>query len=207
MANINTIIKACRAYLLRSRAVPIAVSAVLTAAFAALALNSDLIFGEELNLMWLFLVLGALTLVFLLREVYVDVFSKPGRLRVHLSNLPSEERARVIDEFTVTTPEHGRYFLRDFVIFFPFDSGIIRYSKIDEVSVYPNSIGISGGGRLFFLKTEKSESPAELAQKLRDRIPDKPEEPEDEDIEDELPDSGEIEVTEDENNGENEDSE
>ncbi len=207
MANINTIIKACRAYLLRSRALPIAVSAVLTAAFAALALNSDLIFGEELNLMWLFLVLGALTLVFLLREVYVDVFSKPGRLRVHLSNLPSEERARVIDEFAVTIPEHGRYFLRDFVIFFPFDSGIIRYSKIDEVSVYPNSIGISGGGRLFFLKTEKSESPAELAEKLRDRIPDKPEEPEDENIEDETPDNVEIEVTEDEDNSENEDSE
>ncbi len=199
MANINTIIKACRAYLLRSRAVPIAVSAVLTAAFAALALNADLIFGEELNLMWLFLVLGAITLVFLLREVYVDVFSKPGRLRVHLSNLPSEERARVIDEFAVTKPEHGRYFLRDFVIFFPFDSGIIRYSKIDEVSVYPNSIGISGGGRLFFLKTEKSESPAELAQKLRDRIPDKPEEPEDEDIQDELPDNEEIEVSGDSN--------
>ncbi len=205
MANINTIIKACRAYLLRSRAVPLIISAVLTAAFAALALNADLIFGEELNLMWLFLVLGALTLVFLLREVYVDVFSKPGRLRVHLSNLPSEERAKVIDEFAVTIPEHGRYFLRDFVIFFPFDSGIIRYSKIDEVSVYPNSIGISGGGRLFFLKTEKSEDPAELAQKLRDRIPDKPEEPEDENIEDETPDNVEIEVTED--NSENEDSE
>ncbi len=205
MANINTIIKACRAYLLRSRAVPLIISAVLTAVFAALALNADLIFGEELNLMWLFLVLGALTLVFLLREVYVDVFSKPGRLRVHLSNLPSEERARVIDEFAVTIPEHGRYFLRDFVIFFPFDSGIIRYSKIDEVSVYPNSIGISGGGRLFFLKTEKSEDPAELAQKLRNRIPDKPEEPEDENIEDETPDNVEIEVTED--NSENEDSE
>ncbi len=207
MANINTIIKACRAYLLKTRAVPIAVSAVLTAVFAVLALNADLIFGEELNLMWLFIVLGALTLVFFLRDFYVNAFARPGRLRIHLSNLPSEERARVIDEFALTKPEHGRYFLRDFVIFFPFDSGIIRYSKIDEVSVYPNSIGISGGGRLFFLKTEKSESPAELAQKLRDRIPDKPEEPEDEAIEDELPDRGEIEVTEDENNGENEDSE
>lgn len=203
MANINTIIKACRAYLLKTRAVPIAAAAVLTAAFAALALNADIIFGEELNLMWLFLVLGALTLVFLLREVYVNVFSKPGRLRVHLSNLPSEERERVIDEFAVTKPEHGRYFLRDFVIFFPFDSGIIRYSKIDEVSVYPNSIGINGGGRLFFLKTEKSENPAELAQKLRDRIPDKPE---NEDIEDETPDNEEIEIPE-ENNGKNEDSE
>ncbi len=204
MVNADKIIKACRAYLLRSRAVPIAASAVLTAVFAALALNADLIFGEELNLMWLFLVLGALTLVFLLRETYVNVFARPGRLRVHLNNLPSEERARVIDEFAVTRPEHGRYFLSDFVIFFPFESGIIRYSKIDEVSVYPNSIGISGGGRLFFLKTEKSEDPAELAQKLRDRIPDKPE---DEDIEDELPDNAEIEIPEDENNGENEDSE
>lgn len=189
MANINTIIKACRAYLLRSRAVPIIIAAVLTAAFAALALNADLIFGEELNLMWLFLVPGAITLVFLIREIYVNVFSKPGRLRVHLSNLPSEERARVIDEFAVTKPEHGRYFLRDFVVFFPFDSGIIRYSRIDEVSVYPNSIGINGGGRLFFLKTEKSEDPAELAQKLRDRIPDKPD---DESIEDEIADNKEI---------------
>ncbi len=194
MANINTIIKACRAYLLRSRAVPIIIAAVLTAAFAALALNADLIFGEELNLMWLFLVLGAITLVFLIREIYVNVFSKPGRLRVHLSNLPSEERARVIDEFAVTKPEHGRYFLRDFVVFFPFDSGIIRYSRIDEVSVYPNSIGINGGGRLFFLKTEKSEDPAELAQKLRDRIPDKPD---DESIEDEIADNKEIRALDD----------
>ncbi len=205
MANLDTIIKACRAYLLRSRAVPIAVSAVLTAVFAALALNADLIFGEELNLMWLFLVLGALTLVFLLREIYVNVFSKPGRLRVHLSNLPSEDRVRVLEEFPHVTPEHGRYFLSEFIIFFPFDSGIIRYAKIDEVSVYPNSIGINGGGRLFFLKTEKSEDPAELAQKLRDRIPDKPEEPESEDFEDELPDNKEIEVTEDNSdNGESE---
>ncbi len=205
MANLDTIIKACRAYLLRSRAVPIAVSAVLTAIFAALALNADLIFGEELNLMWLFLVLGALTLVFLLREIYVNVFSKPGRLRVHLSNLPSEDRVRVLEEFPHVTPEHGRYFLSEFIIFFPFDSGIIRYAKIDEVSVYPNSIGINGGGRLFFLKTEKSEDPAELAQKLRDRIPDKPEEPKSEDFEDELPDNKEIEVTEDNSdNGESE---
>ncbi len=199
MSNINTIIKACRAYLLRSRAVPIAVSAVLTAAFAALGLNADLIFGEELDLMWLFLVLGAITLVFLLREVYVNVFSKPGRLRVHLNNLPSEDRVRVLEEFPHVAPEHGRYFLSEFIIFFPFDSGIIRYSKIDEVSVFPNSIGINGGGRLIFLKTEKSEDPAELAQKLRDRIPDKPEELESEDIEDEITDNEEIEVSGDSN--------
>ncbi len=205
MANINTIIKACRAYLLRSRALPLIISAVLAAVFAALAVNASSLFGEELNITWLFIVLGAIALLFFLREIYVNVFSKPGRLRVHLSNLPTEERTRVIDEFAVTKPEHGRYFLRDFVIFFPFDSGIIRYSKIDEVSVYPNSIGISGGGRLFFLKTEKSEDPAELAEKLRDRIPDKPE---DEDFEYELPDNKEIEVTEDiSDNGENEDSE
>ncbi len=199
MSNINTIIKACRAYLLRSRAVPIAVSAVLTAAFAALGLNADLIFGEELDLMWLFLVLGAITLVFLLREVYVNVFSKPGRLRVHLNNLPSEDRVRVLEEFPHVAPEHGRYFLSEFIIFFPFDSGIIRYSKIDEVSVFPNSIGINGGGRLIFLKTEKSEDPAELAQKLRDRIPDKPEELDSEDIEDEITDNEEIEVSGDSN--------
>ncbi len=199
MSNINTIIKACRAYLLRSRAVPIAVSAVLTAAFAALGLNADLIFGEELDLMWLFLVLGAITLVFLLREVYVNVFSKPGRLRVHLNNLPSEDRVRVLEEFPHVAPEHGRYFLSEFIIFFPFDSGIIRYSKIDEVSVFPNSIGINGGGRLIFLKTEKSEDPAELAQKLRDRIPDKPEELDSGDIEDEITDNEEIEVSGDSN--------
>jgi len=199
MANINTIIKACRTYLLRSRAVPIATSTVLTAVFAALALNADLIFGEELNLMWLFLVLGLLTLVFLLRELCVNVFSKPGRLRVHLNNLPSEDRVRVLEEFPHVTPEHGRYFLSEFIIFFPFDSGIIRYSKIDEVSVFPNSIGINGGGRLFFLKTEKSEDPADLAEKLRDRIPEKPE---DEDIEDEIPDNEKIEIPED--NGESE---
>lgn len=203
MANINTIIKACRAYLLRSRAVPLIISAVLTAVCAALAVNANALFGEELNMAWLFIVLGAIALLFLLREIYVNLFSKPGRLRIHLSNLPSEERARVIDEFAVTTPEHGRYFLRDFVIFFPFDSGIIRYSKIDEVSVYPNSIGISGGGRLFFLKTEKSEDPAELAQKIRDRIPEKSE---NKDIEDEIPDNEEIEAPED-NNDNNEDSE
>lgn len=175
MANINTIIKACRAYLLKSRAVPITVCAVLSAVFGALALNADKLFGEELNITWLFIVLGVLALVFLIREVYLNAFARPGRLRVHLCNLPSEERARVIDEFAVTKPEHGRYFLSDFVVFFPFDSGIIRYSKIDEVTSYPNSIGISGGGRLFFLKTEKSEDPAELAQKIRDRIPEKPE--------------------------------
>lgn len=179
MVNVDKIIKDCRAYLLKSRAVPIAVAAVLTAAFVALALNADIIFGEELNLMWLFLVLGAIALLFLLREAYVNVFVRPGRLRVHLNNLPSEERARVLEEFSHVTPEHGRYFLSDFVIFFPFESGIIRYSKIDEVTAYPNSIGISGGGRLFFLKTEKSENPAELAEKLRCRIPDRSEDEDD----------------------------
>lgn len=184
MANINTIIKACRAYLLKSRAVPITISIVLAVGFGVLALNANVIFGEELNITWLFIVLGAVALLFLVRDVYLNAFARPGRLRIHLSNLPSEERARVIDEFAVTKPEHGRYFLRDFIVFFPFDSGIIRYSKIDEVTSYPNSIGISGGGRLIFLKTEKSENPAELAQKIRDRIPEKSESEDSENIED-----------------------
>lgn len=197
MVNVDKIIKDCRAYLLKSRAVPIAVAAVLTAAFVALALNADIIFGEELNLMWLFLVLGAIALLFLLREAYVNVFVRPGRLRVHLNNLPSEERARVLEEFSHVTPEHGRYFLSDFVIFFPFESGIIRYSKIDEVTAYPNSIGISGGGRLFFLKTEKSENPAELAEKLRCHIPDRSE---DDDVEIDAEIDAEAEVSDD--NGE-----
>lgn len=170
----DKIIKACRAYLLKSRAVPIIVSAVLAAAFAGLALNANLLFGEELNITWLFIVLGAIALLFLLREVYLNAFARPGRLRVHLSNLPSEDRIRLIEEFSVATPSHGRYFLSEFVLFFPFESGVIRYSMIDEVTPYPNSIGISGGGRLFFLKTEKSENPAELADKIRGRIPEKP---------------------------------
>lgn len=184
MANINTIIKACRAYLLKSRAVPITISIVLAVGFGVLALNANVIFGEELNITWLFIVLGAIALLLLVCDVYLNAFARPGRLRIHLSNLPSEERARVIDEFAVTKPEHGRYFLRDFIVFFPFDSGIIRYSKIDEVTSYPNSIGISGGGRLIFLKTEKSENPAELAQKIRDRIPEKPESENNGDIKD-----------------------
>lgn len=169
----DKIIKACRDYLLKARAVPIVLLVLAVVNFTTLALNADRLFGEELDITWLFVVLDVAAALFLLREVYLNAFARPGRLRVHLGNLPAEDRTRLIEEFSVATPSHGRYFLSEFMLFFPFESGIIRYSMVDEVTPYPNSIGISGGGRLFFLKTEKSENPAELADKIRDRIPEK----------------------------------
>lgn len=171
----DKIIKACRAYQLKKRALPIILSAVLTISFFSLGMSADIIFGEELDLMWLFMVLAAIALIFFIREIWKCVFSRPGRLRIHLGNLPSEERAALCREFLTTTPEHGRYFLSEFMLFFPFEAGIIRYSKIDDVSIYPTSVGISGGGRLIFVKTEKSESPETLADKLLERMPARPE--------------------------------
>lgn len=190
MANVDKIIKACRDYLLKARTVPIVLLVLAVVNFTTLALNADRLFGEELGITWLFVVLDVAAALFLIREVYLNAFARPGRLRIHLNNLPAEDRTRLVEEFAVAIPSHGRYFLSEFMLFFPFESGIIRYSMIDEVSVYTNSIGISGGGRLFFLKTEKSEDPDELAQKIIDRIPEKPDS-EDieniEDIENELP--------------------
>lgn len=175
MVKVNRIIGACRVYLLRSRALRIAASAALTGGFVVLAVNAKRIFGEEPNPTWVFIVAGALALLYLLREIYVFGFAKPGRLRAHLNALPEEDRARVAEEFPVTVPKHGRYFLSELVVFFPFDPGIIRYSMVDEVTVYPKSIGISGGGRQIFLKAEESEDPTELARKFRERIPEKQE--------------------------------
>ncbi len=170
MVKLNRIIGACRGYLLRSRALRIAAGAVLAGGFAALAVNGNRIFGEGKSPTWLFITAGVLALLYLLREIYVYGFAKPGRLRAHLNALPEEDRARVAEEFPVTVPQHGRYFLSELVVFFPFDPGIIRYSMVDEVTVYPKSIGISGGGRQIFLKAEKSENSDELAQKFCERI-------------------------------------
>lgn len=171
----DKIIKACRAYQLKKRALPIILSAVLAIVFFSLGMSADMIFGEELSLLVPFMVLAAIALIFLIRDVWKCVFSRPGRLRIHLGNLPSEERAALCREFLTATPEHGRYFLSEFMLFFPFEAGIIRYSKIDDVSVYPTSVGISGGGRLIFIKTEKSENPETLAEKLLERMPERPE--------------------------------
>lgn len=173
MVKVNRIIGACRFYLLRSRALRIAASAVLTGGFVVLAVNAKRIFGEEPDPTWVFIVAGVLALLYLLREIYVFGFAKPGRLRAHLNALPEGDRARIAEEFPKAVPEYGRYFLSEMVVFFPFDPGIIRYSMVDDVTVYPKSIGISGGGRQIFLKAEKAEDPAELARKFRERIPEK----------------------------------
>ncbi len=176
----DKIIKACRAYQLKRSALPIILSAVSAIVLFSLGMSADIIFGEELNLIWLFMVLAAIALLFFIHEIWKCVFSRPGKLRVHLGNLPSEERAALCREFLTTTPEHGRYFLSEFMLFFPFEAGIIRYSKIDDVSIFPTSVGISGGGRLIFVKTEKSESPETLADKLLERMPERPETRDDE---------------------------
>lgn len=171
----DKIIRACRVYQLKKRAVTLAVFAILAIVFFSLGMSADMIFGAELNLLVPFMVLAAIALVFLIRDIWKCVFSRPGRLRIHLGNLPSEERAALCREFLTAIPEHGRYFLSEFMLFFPFEAGIIRYSKIDNVSIYPTSVGISGGGRLIFIKTEKSENPEMLAEKLIERMPERPE--------------------------------
>ncbi len=173
MVKVNRIIGACRGYLLKSRALRIAASAALTGGFTVLAVNAKRIFGAGSDPTWIFIVSGVLALLYLLRDIYVFGFAKPRRLRAHLNALPEEDRARVAEEFPKTVPVHGRYFLSEMVVFFPFDPGIIRYSMVDEVTAYPKSIGISGGGRQIFLRAEKSEDPTELAGKFRERIPEK----------------------------------
>lgn len=162
-------------YQLKARALPIIISAVCVMLFVSLGLNADAIFGEELTLTVPLLVVAGIALVFLLRELWKTLCSRPGRLRIHLGNLPSEERARICEEFSSAIPANGRYFLTEFMLSFPFEPGIIRYSMIESVSVYPTSVEITGKGRLIFIKTEKGENPESLAEELLERMPYRPE--------------------------------
>lgn len=175
MKNCDKIITACRIYQLKARALPIIISAVCIMLFLSLGLNADAIFGEELTLTVPLIVLAAIALVVLLRELWITLCSRPGRLRIHLGNLSSEERARICEEFATAEANHGRYFLSDFMLFFPFEPGFIRYSMIESVAVYPTSVSITGKGRLIFIRTEKSENPDSLAEKLLERMPYRPE--------------------------------
>lgn len=134
----------------------------------ALSLN-----GDEKTVMtimtirWLFIAVITVCGFLFVYTIATKLISGPNKLKGHIENLPSGDREQLLEEYAKAgAPENGRFFLTKFMLYFTYGGGIMRYSIIDRISVFPKGLWIESVSRSVLLKTAPSEDKAALMNKL-----------------------------------------
>lgn len=123
-----------------------------------------------LSLQWLFIAVLIVCGFLFVYRIATQFFVDPNRLKGHLENLPTAEREQLLEEYkTAEMNESGRFFLSKFMLYFCFGGGILRYSIIDRISVFPKGLWLESVSRSVLLRTGKNEDKATLMNALIER--------------------------------------
>lgn len=125
--------------------------------------------GRFGDLTWLFIALLAICGSLLIRKLVSALYLEPKRLKGHILNLPVNDRDELLSEYQNAAPENGRFFLSRIMLFFTYGGGIIRYSIVDKITVYPKGLWLETANRGVLLRTLRREDKEALANRLIDR--------------------------------------
>ncbi len=173
--SLKKIISDFRIFALKKNAVKLIVLLLTAAADAGLWFFLSVNASEEtvntlLSIQWLFVSVLTVCGVLFVYTAVTQIIIDPNRLKGHLENLSSDDREQLVSDYnSAGNPENGRFFLSKFMLYFTYGGGIMRYSIIDRISVFPKGLWVESVSRSVLLKTSPKEDKSELMNKLIER--------------------------------------
>lgn len=147
-----------------------AIGADLGVWFALSANGDEATVKAIMTVRWLFIAVITICGFLFVYTIATKLISDPNKLKGHLENLPAGDREQLLDEYEkADAPENGRFFLSKFMLYFTFGGGIMRYSIIDRISIFPKGLWVESVSRSVLLKTASCEDKTELMNKLIER--------------------------------------